>query len=187
MKSFLPFVATNFNANFFGTTFQLFFEKQLKSLLKKKKAKKILSVYCFLNQLKVALNYNFPMAIFYSKPYFLKILQILKKEFYIFNYFVIPFSSIPDFLQIKTTKFFLENLLCVIFRPNNLFGNMRTVNSIVFISTPSRNIYISYNQLAKLVNMNTASLFLLNTSVGLVSHKTALKKKLGGSLLCKIS
>jgi ribosomal protein S8 len=167
--------------------FQLFFEKQLKSLLKKKRTKKILSVYCFLNQLKIALNYNFPLAIFYSKPYFFKILQILKNEFYIFNYFVIPHFSIPGFLQIKTTKFFLENLLCVIFRPNNLFGNLRTVNNIIFISTPSRNIYISYRQLAKLVNMNSSSLFLLNTTVGVVSHKTALKKKLGGSLLCKIS
>lgn len=183
MKSQLFFTTDIFKNNFF----QIYFEKQLKSLLIKHRTKKIINIYTFLNHLKNCKFHHFPIAIFYNKPYFLKILKLLKQEFFIFNYFLFSHKNMPLYIQTMVNQTFLKSFICIIFRPLNFFNLSTNFNNLIFISTPGRNIYITYKQLTKLVNMQNSSLFLLNTSVGLISHKTALKKKIGGSLLCKIS
>ena len=92
-----------------------------------------------------------------------------------------------NFLTKKIEKKFLNNLVCIIFKPINLFGNLNILNNITIISSPSRTVFVTYKQLNKLVQNNTAGIFFLNTTEGLLSHKNALKKKIGGSLLCKIN
>lgn len=174
--------------NRFGNFFHFYFEKQVIGLVKKIKTKKIINVFTFFTQINNALIHKFPLAIFYCTPYFKKILAILKQEFFIFNYFQVPLHIIPtQLLTGSTSKVFLENLICVIFKPTNLFGNLCSLSSIVFISTPSRIIFVTHKQLNKLVNINTNSIFLLNTAKGIVTHKIAMKEKIGGALLCKVS
>jgi ribosomal protein S8 len=168
--------------------FQFCFEKQVITLVKKIKTKKIINVFTFLNQIKNALVHKFPMTVYYATPYTIKILDLLKTDFYVFNYFKITSKMLPSFLfSLPIPKYFLNNLICVIFKPLNLFGNLRMLQGITFISTTSRIVFISYKQLLKLTSINNDSaLFLLNTPHGIITHKIALKKKIGGSLLCKI-
>lgn len=168
--------------------FQFYFEKQILTLVKKVKTKKIINIFTFLNQIKNALAHKFPITVYYVTPYTLEILKLLKKEFFIFNYFKITEQMLPSFLFSSTiSKQFLTNLVCIIFKPINLFGNLRMLQGITLISTTSRTVFISYKQLVKLISINNDStLFLLNTPYGIITHKMALKKKIGGSLLCKI-
>lgn len=163
-----------------------FFDKQLFTLLKKIKTKKIINIFTSLTQLKNALVHHFPLTIFYCSPYFKNFLYILKTEFFIFNYFKISYTFLPLYFKTTLNKTFLENLVCVIFKPVNLFGNLQSLTDIIFISTPSRLVFISYAQLTKLVNLNQNTIYILNTTFGLMTHKNALKKKIGGSLLCKL-
>lgn len=168
--------------------FQFYFEQQIITLVYKIKTKKIINIFTFLNQIKNALKHKSPLSIFYVTPYMIQILKILKNEFYIFNYFMITSKMMPEFLfTFPIPKKFLNNLVCIIFKPINLFGNLRMLQGITLISTTSRTVFISYKQLTKLVSTNNDSvLFLLNTPEGIITHKMALKKKIGGSLLCKI-
>jgi ribosomal protein S8 len=173
---------------YFNNFFNLLVKKQIIQLFDKTKKKHLINIYAFFSHLKNNLNKKLPLAVFYFTPYFQYILQILKDEFFIFNYFKIPLTLIPEnFLTKKINKKFLKNLICVVFKPVNLFGNLNILTNITLISSPSRTIFITYSQLNKLVQNNTNSLFFLNTTEGLLSHKNALKKKIGGSLLCKIN
>lgn len=174
---------------YFNNFFNLLVKKQINQLFNKTKKKHVINIFSFIAHLKNSLFKKLPLVVFYSSPYFFKILQILKNEFFIFNYFQIPRTLLPEnFLTKKIEKKFLKNLVCVIFKPINLFGNLNLLTNITIISSPSRTIFVTYKQLYKLVqNNNTGTIFFLNTSEGLLSHKNALKKKIGGSLLCKIN
>jgi ribosomal protein S8 len=173
---------------YFSNFFNLLVKKQIIQLFNKTKKKHVINIFSFFAHLKNNLFKKTPLAIFYSTPYFNKILEILKNEFFIFNYFRIPLNLLPEnFLTKKIEKKFLNNLVCIIFKPINLFGNLNILNNITIISSPSRTVFVTYKQLNKLVQNNTAGIFFLNTTEGLLSHKNALKKKIGGSLLCKIN
>jgi ribosomal protein S8 len=63
--------------------------------------------------------------------------------------------------------------------------NIAKKNILTLVSKPGKRIYISYKDLC---NFNNGfKLYLLRTSKGIVSSQTALKNKIGGELLIKLS
>jgi small subunit ribosomal protein S8 len=64
-------------------------------------------------------------------------------------------------------------------------SNIAKKNILTLVSKPGKRIYISYKDLC---NFNNGfKLYLLRTSKGIVSSQTALKNKIGGELLIKLS
>ena len=57
--------------------------------------------------------------------------------------------------------------------------------SFIHLSKPSRSVYFSCQDLRQFDR--SLGLIILNTSKGIISHKTALAKGLGGEALCYIS
>lgn len=61
------------------------------------------------------------------------------------------------------------------------------IKKIEVISTPSKKIYINWYDLNSLIYQNKISFFILSTSQGILQGKDALKLKIGGELLFKIT
>lgn len=51
----------------------------------------------------------------------------------------------------------------------------------------TKNKYISWLNLKKIIQINPTTLFILSTKNGFLNQKQTLKKKIGGKLLCKIN
>lgn len=60
------------------------------------------------------------------------------------------------------------------------------ISNFYFYSTPSKQVHISCKDLVKLKARNPQSLFILSTSLGVVSGSDAISKNLGGLLLCRV-
>ncbi len=91
------------------------------------------------------------------------ILKILKKEGYIENYKIYkegPFK----FINVSLSN-----------------GNLSDVK---VISTPGKRIYYNVNSLKKL--RNTVGVTLVSTPKGVLTHKDALKNKVGGEVICRV-
>lgn len=63
------------------------------------------------------------------------------------------------------------------------FKNLKINKNFKLISTPSRTYYISFKTLLLLNKRSGASLYILSTSKGIITHKEAIKKNLSGFLL----
>lgn len=58
--------------------------------------------------------------------------------------------------------------------------------NINILSTPSRTFFVSYKALLLLNKKTGSSIYLLSTSKGVISHKTAISLKIGGVLVAFI-
>jgi ribosomal protein S8 len=68
-----------------------------------------------------------------------------------------------------------------------LYKNTPFFKSFRLVSTPSKRYTVSYKALNLLTSSIGASVIILSTSQGLVTHRQALKKKIGGLLLYILS
>lgn len=179
----LPFVKESKQlTNFF---LQYYFEKQLYTFFAKLKTKKIISIFTFMLQIKNALKHKLPLTFFYKNKLFLYFLKICKMERIVANYFCVPHSFFPASLKCTNENFFLRNNVCILFPQPSLFSNNSVFKTLLFLSTPSRKIFVSFFQLAKMaLKLNTT--LILATQFGLMTHREALVKKCGGLLLCFI-
>ena len=105
---------------------------------------------------------------------------VLKKNLNSLNY-----SASGEILNSKDSLgslFFSENLES---GNKTISSNIAKKNILTLVSKPGKRIYISYKDLC---NFNNGfKLYLLRTSKGIVSSQTALKNKIGGELLIKLS
>ncbi len=103
------------------------------------------------------------ILVFYSK---IKesILKILLNEGFIKNYKLIYDNKILIYL-----KYFLNNPV---------------ISNIKRISKPSLRVYKSYNNIPVL--MSGLGIFIISTSLGLLSDKQARKLKVGGEIICYV-
>jgi hypothetical protein len=86
--------------------------------------------------------------------------------------------------QEKTNIWFSESLQTHSSAPIGKFV-LNPKKSLTLVSKPGKRIYISYKDLC---NFNNGfKTYLLRTSKGIITSQTALKKKIGGELLIKLS
>jgi len=66
------------------------------------------------------------------------------------------------------------------------FGNRRkkVISEIKLVSKPGLRIYSGYNDLP--VFKNNLGITIVSTPIGIVTHKSAIKNKVGGEVLCQI-
>lgn len=165
----------------------LFFEKSMFVFFNKTNIRRIINLFTFLNQLKLGLLHSSPLTLFFFKPTFVKLLKLLRREYLILNYFIVPKEFFPSWLQSQIEKRFLKNFICVLFRaPNSNFFALKPLN-LFFISKPSRSVFINYKQLVNLTIRKNSQNFILSTCYGFITHREALQYKIGGILLLRFS
>ncbi|MEN3014773.1 MAG: 30S ribosomal protein S8 [bacterium] len=93
------------------------------------------------------------------------ILELLKKEGYIADFQIEPVNnySYNFIVKLKYVK-----------------GNP-VINDIIKVSKPGRRIYRSYDQIPKV--LSGMGLTILSTSKGVISHREAIKNKIGGEII----
>jgi len=67
------------------------------------------------------------------------------------------------------------------------FEEAPLIQSVHIYSTPGKRVYITYYVVKNLVKLYPGSFIFLSTSIGVISHLEAFKKKIGGLLLYKIN
>lgn len=158
---------------------------QILTFVDKKKTKKLINLSELINKLKQALKTSSTYTIYYVNNYFINFLNLLKKHGYIFNYFIIPEVFFKDYLKFGYKEKFYNRLALIFFSGYKL--EEVSLKIIKLVSKPSRQIYIDYVALNKLVfHKNTTSLYVLNTTKGLIGHTEALQHKIGGNLMCVV-
>jgi ribosomal protein S8 len=114
------------------------------------------------------------------------LMNLIKKEGYIYDYKVVPSNLILAGLKPKIllTKYFTSLLIIFIHAP---VPGAR--NKIVLVSKPSRPLFLTHEKIVLMSKktINNESLYVLNTTQGLVTLNTAVQQQLGGCLLCRIN
>jgi ribosomal protein S8 len=116
------------------------------------------------------LGKNLSFKIYYTQK-ILKILKILKN-----------LGVIRRFYLLKTNK----NKTLVRVYPF-YYKNRITYGFLKIFSTPSKSFFISYRALRYLNKCSGGSHYLIETNEGIVTHKIAIKKKLGGKFFALIT
>lgn len=171
-----------YNRNFFK--FSILKIQHILFFVDKKNKKKLINLFSFISQIKMAILKKRSFFIFYKNKYIIIFLNLLKKFGLIFNYFLLCSSLIFPFLYFSKFYFFISNLLIIFFRQT--LSTFSMINKIKLLSKPSRYLYISFKNLTNITTIKNNFIFFLNTNIGIMSHFEALRLKIGGNLLCLI-
>ena len=91
-------------------------------------------------------------------------------------------GAIKNYITIKTQ----QNKYKIIFSPS-FYKNTPNYKNIRYVSTPSKKHTVSLRALRMLHTALKASILILSTSYGLVTHTEAIKLKVGGIIICVLS
>lgn len=159
--------------------------QQILTFVDKKNAKKPVNLVTLINRLKQALVKQNNFTVYYASNVILSFLNILKKQGYIFNYYMVPAPFFKPFLNFGYKSIFYNRVVIIYLRKSAKFGS--GLNDLTLLSKPSRQLFVSYANLRKMIKFQHAtSVYILNTTKGMISHVDALKHKIGGNLICAV-
>src|SRR5260221_11585875 len=121
--------------NFDNKTFSNQIILQVQKLLKKKKTKRLLKLYIFINQLQKAILRKSLYCVYFLNTRLFNFLLLLKKNNVIYTFRCIP-------IPVSNSIFFKQLVI--------IYLNTTILFRIRLISYPSRNILFSYKQLSYL-------------------------------------
>ncbi|MFN3477957.1 MAG: 30S ribosomal protein S8 [bacterium] len=93
------------------------------------------------------------------------ILELLKKEKYILDYSIEPVNEFSYDFVVKL----------------KYYKGKPVINDLIKFSKPGRRIYKPYNQIPKV--LSGMGLTIVSTSKGVISHREAIKNKVGGEVI----
>lgn len=124
-----------------------------------------------INQLIAILNHAIKSnKLFVNVPFHRSLIDVL--NIFFSNGFIYGYKFI------KKKKKLLIQVKLKYFQNTNVFIKLKC------ISTNSDKIYWSHNQLSFYLNYNKNNSYILSTNKGILSHQEAIKKKVGGLVLC---
>ena len=91
-------------------------------------------------------------------------------------------GAIKNYITIKMS----HNNHKIIFSPS-FYKNTPNYKNIRYVSTPSKKHTVSLKALRMLQTALKASILILSTSYGLVTHTEAIKLRVGGVIICVLS
>ena len=122
-------------------------------------------------------HYNIAASRNWSK---IEILLTKKSLLYVKTLYKV--GAIKNFLITKNSK----NVTKIILSPS-FYKNSPFYKSVRYVSTPSKKHTISLKALRLLQTALRASIIILSTPYGLITHKEAVKFKTGGIIICILS
>ncbi|GEM_PF-623927 len=86
---------------------------------------------------------------------------------------------IKDFATNNDSKKSIDVLL-------RLLNGERVFNSFKLLSLPGRRVYMKKGEITKMLKYNSRSLFVVSTSKGVLSAVDAVRRGVGGEVLCEV-
>lgn len=120
-----------------------------------------------INRIRIAINSNLVFVLVFYSKIILSILNILKNEGYIKDFF----------LFFKKNKGYIFVYL-------KYFNNKSVIQVFKKISKPSSRVYSGYKNLPKI--MNGLGILILSTSKGIITDNSARILNVGGELICYV-
>ncbi|WXB47358.1 MAG: 30S ribosomal protein S8 [Candidatus Shikimatogenerans sp. Tmey] len=124
------------------------------------------NINLLINKIKNAIRIKKKYIFFFYIKYIIKILFILKKEGYIYNFIIIN----NMLLYKRKIKIYLKYI-----------NNISVINKIKLISKSSRHIYVKNKNIP--IIKNNYGISILSTSKGILTNKNSILYKIGGEYL----
>jgi ribosomal protein S8 len=102
---------------------------------------------------------------------------IFTKKNLIFIKILRKLNFINRFVVIKTKNLYFIKIFAYYYKTNQIGKNFK------LLSTPSKTFFISFKALKLLSKRSGASIFLISTTKGIITHQHALKNKIGGIVI----
>jgi len=147
---------------------------------------KQVSIYSLMNSLNMAIKHNKVFTVCYVNDYLLSILQLFKKQGFVYDYLVLPESYYNVLSLCGLSPAFSNRLGVVYLRYSNEHG--ASFCNVKLLSKPSRQLYVSVEGLRKMIKADSvAEVYVLNTVKGVMVHSEAMKEKIGGNVIALIT
>jgi ribosomal protein S8 len=152
----------------------------------KKHTIKQVSVYSLINSLNMAVKHNQVFTVCYVNDYLLSVLQLFKKQGFVYDYLVLP-ESYYNVLSLCGLSPAFSNRLCVVYlRYGSEHG--LSLRHVKLLSKPSRQLYVSLDGLRRMVKLDSvAEVYILNTVKGVMTHNEAMEEKIGGNVIALVT
>lgn len=147
---------------------------------------KPVSLVTLANSLNLAVRHNKTFTVVYVNDYLVSLLQLFKKSGFIYDYFVLPEGYYKAFSVCELSPAYASRV-CLIYLRYNQEHNP-SLHSVKLLSKPSRQLFVTWDSLRKLVRPNQITeVYVLNTVKGLMTHPEALQAQIGGNLIVKVT
>jgi len=147
--------------------------------------KRIASFAGFVAKLQQSVSSNEKYFIYYATKKVLAFAQLLRENGIIQNFYVMTAEDQRNNFGLYLSPSFDARLLVIHLKSEGKYAS--ALSTFRMFTIPSRQVSINHNQLLeKTLAAGAATLYVLNTPKGLLTHSAALHSKIGGEVVCEI-
>lgn len=159
--------------------------KKILTFIDKKRGKKLNNIAGLVAQLRAAIRERSAVAVYYLSQFGERFLWFLKKIGILYGFFVVPSLIFKSLLRFNYSPIFMTRVAVILLKQPD--GLQYALRDIKIISTPGRNVYVTYVALKREFPASGISITcVLSTNLGLLTHFDALKLQIGGLIICII-
>lgn len=155
------------------------------TFVKKKHEKRITSFAGFVAKLQQSLSNNEEQFVYYATKKLLPFVTLLRDSGVIHKYHIMSAEMQQQDFSVYLSPSFDARLMVVHLKTSDKYAP--ALRKFRTFTIPSRRISVSHVQLVeKTLAAGAATLYILNTPKGLLTHMVALHHKIGGEVVCEI-
>ncbi len=154
------------------------------TFVNKKHEKRIAGIWGLFSKFQQACGNSEDHFVYYVNSKTLPLLELLREQGVIHGFRIVSKEEQLTVYKAYLSPNFDARILIVHLKVATKFGP--AVRNFKTLTFPSRSYYISYRQLVKKTKIAGTTLYVLNTSKGLLTHNDALEHRQGGELVCEI-
>jgi ribosomal protein S8 len=159
--------------------------QKVTAFLSKSHVKRVTTFSGLVAKLQQSLNNRESQFIYFSNKKIIAFLTLLREAGVIHNFYYLNKSFQRNTLGVNLSPAFDNRLLVIYLKIEGKHGS--ALKGFTMFTIPSRPITMSYLQLLEQVQVTgPATLYVLNTQKGLLTHVIALHNKIGGEVVCAI-
>lgn len=160
-------------------------KEKVLTFVAKKNEKRVATFTGFIAKLQQGLANNEGQFVYYATKKIVPFVELLKKQGLIQNYYILTTVNQRQSLGLFLSPAFDSRILVVYLKLSDKYAP--ALRRLKLFTVPSRAITISHRQLAeKVIAAGASTLYVLNTSKGLLTHIDALQHQIGGEIVCEI-
>lgn len=159
-------------------------QKKIMTYIKKTKERRVATFSGCIAKLQQSYDNGEPFFVYYLTKKTTEFLKLLREQGIIHNFSILSSASVWNDFSISLSPDFNSRLAVVHLNLSSKQGPI--LSQFKTFTIPSRAISITYAQLRTKVKHSRSTLYVLNTSQGLLTHMAALYKKIGGEVVCAI-
>lgn len=160
-------------------------KEKMRGFAGKKYEKRLASFEGFIAKFQQALDNRDSTFFYYVNKKLMPFLDLLYKVGLVHSYQIVPKNVQFQHYHLSLSPNFDNRLLVVYVKESQSYA--LAWHTFRRVSLPSRQVSVQYPQiLAKIKTAGAATIYVINTSKGLLTHKEALQHRIGGVIVCEI-